>query len=134
MMLWHTYEVPGLYLSALCCWREAEGEGRDGWRGVLHVIKNREMHPSWYGKTLAEVVLAPKQFSSFNKDNPRATEFPKEDDANWQQILTLAERVTIGQDEDLTDGALYYHTLDCHPDWDKTLTQTAIIGRHVFFK
>jgi N-acetylmuramoyl-L-alanine amidase len=134
MMLWKTDEVPGIYLSSLCTWREGRGEPADGWRGILHVILNRSRRPGWWGQSLASVVLCPKQFSSFNPGDPNADQMPAADDRVFQQILALAEKVMSGQDEDLTGGATHYHTLDTHPDWDKSMAQTAIIGNHIFFK
>ena len=131
---WQTDEVPNLYLTALCCWREARGESRDGWRGVLHVIRDRALRPSWWGNGYVGVILQPQQFSSFNHDSSQAVLIPGDRDPVFPQILECAANVLSGDDEDLTGGATYYHTYDVHPDWDKHLTVTATIGSHIFYK
>lgn len=134
-MVWQTDEIPGIYLSALCGWREGRGESSDGWRGILHVINNRRNRPGWWGSDLASVVLKPYQFSSFNPGDPNADQIPPANDPGFSQILSLTAKVMSGQDEDLTGGATYYYNPKlAAPDWAKTLTQTAIIGNHVFFK
>lgn len=133
-MMWKTDEVPNVYLAALCTWREARGTSDEAIRGVLHVIKNRATHPSWWGAGYPGVILKPYQFSSFNAGDPNAVKFPAEEDRVFQKILNITERVIVGQDEDLTGGATHYHNSDITPAWDKQLTQVAKIGPFTFFK
>jgi spore germination cell wall hydrolase CwlJ-like protein len=135
MSSWQTYQVPDLYLTALCCWREARGESQEGQRGVLHVIRNRALCPGWWGNGYADVVLHPSQFSSFNVGDPNAALFPQAGDTQWAGILNLADRVMTGQDEDPTGGATHYFNPGVAlPGWAASMTKTASIGHHDFYK
>ncbi len=144
--MWRTDEVPTIYLVALCCWREARAESEEGWRGVLHVIRNRALKPSWWGNGWVDVVLKPYQFSSFNppwhdaktgelRIDPNATKFPVVGDQIFRRILELTAKVVVGEDDDLTNGASHYYADSiAKPDWAEKMTQTAKIGRHNFYK
>ena len=131
---WKTDEVPNVYLTALCAWREARGASLEAIRGVLHVIRNRALTPSWWGSGYVGVVLRPYQFSSFNAGDPNATKFPTADDVQFKNILFLTEKVMLGQDQDLTDGAVLYCESNSFPDWRAKSTQVATIGPFVFFR
>jgi spore germination cell wall hydrolase CwlJ-like protein len=102
-------------LMALCCYREARGEGILGQRGVCHVIKNRADHPSWWGSSILTVVTHPFQFSSFNDGDPNSGLWPKDTDPVWCDILTIAENVIDGTDEDLTGGCNSYYDVSIPP-------------------
>lgn len=133
-MMWNTDEVPNVYLTALCTWREARGTSDEAIRGVLHVIKNRATRPSWWGSSYSGVILKPLQFSSFNAGDPNAVKFPADGDQIFKKILGFTEKVIAGQDEDLTDGATHYHDSSVSPDWAAKMTQTAKIGPFTFYK
>ncbi len=133
--VWKTSEVPSVYLTALCAWREARGCPEDAIRGVLHVIRNRARKPSWWGRGgYADVVLKPMQFSSFNPSDPNAVKFPGIDDKMFPVILQLTENVMQGQDEDLTGGATHYHDSSVIPSWAAEMTKTAQIGPFTFYR
>lgn len=132
--MWTTEQIPGVYLVALCCWREARGESKDGWRGVIHVIRNRALHPGWWGSGYEGVVLAPMQFSSFNHGDPNADKLPPPNDGLFSQILQVTSNIMSGDDEDLTGGATHYHTRNVFPEWAAKMQQTAEIGQHLFYK
>lgn len=134
MMMWKTDEVPKIYLTALCCWREARGTSDDAMRGVIHAIKNRATKPSWWGSGYIGVILKPLQFSSFNSNDPNAVKFPADDDRVFARILELTEKIVMNQDEDLTDGATHYHNADIAPAWDSNMIETARIGPFKFFR
>src|SRR5262245_33452767 len=55
-----------LQLLAMALFGEARGEPPQTREGIGHAIINRALHPSWWGRDLAEVILKPWQFSSFN--------------------------------------------------------------------
>ena len=132
--MWKTEEVPKVYLTALCAWREARGESDEGIRAVLHVIDNRARKPSWWGSGHEEVVLKPYQFSSFNADDPNASKLPRSGDARFRWIMDRAALVIMREDEDLTGGATHYHTLEISPPWADGMVKCATIGSHVFYK
>ena len=57
-----------VHLLAATTWAEARSEGEEGMRAVAHVIVNR-VGPR-FGEDISTVVLAPKQFSSWNLHDP----------------------------------------------------------------
>lgn len=132
--MWTVDEIPKVYLMALCAWREARGCSVEAIRGVLHVIDNRARHPGWWGAGAVDVILKPKQFSSFNADNPEAVKFPGGDDRVFLQILDHVEQVLMGKDSDLTGGATHFHDSTVTPEWAGTMTRTAHIGTFRFYK
>lgn len=129
-MNWNEFDK---WCAALCCWREARGEGRDGMRGVLHVIANRAMKSrrSW-----AEVVYMPWQFSSMTASkDPQLTKVPTQPDANFADCYELADLIYQGGDFDLTDGATHYFADSIDPPvWTASMTPTGKIGHHSFFR
>lgn len=99
--------ISDLELLALCCWREARGEGMLGKRGVCHVILNRIKH---HGFGIGEhgVILKHFQFSSFNLDDPNSDKWPVEGETSWLDCIDAANAVLYGCEADFTKGALFY--------------------------
>ncbi len=128
--MWKIEEIPKIYLTALCAWREARGCSVEAIRGVLHVIDNRARQ----GVGHVEVILKSKQFASFTPESAEATRFPGADDRLFHQILEFTEQVIMGQDPDLTGGATAYYDSSVRPDWAETMTRTAQMGTFVFLK
>lgn len=129
-MNWNEFQK---WCAALCAWREARGEGRDGLRAVLHVIANRArmQQRSW-----AEIVYARLQFSSMTyPQDPQLTAIPRFPDPIFEQCYEIADAIAQGQDEDLTGGATHYYADSiAAPSWAATLTRTAQVGHHIFFR
>jgi spore germination cell wall hydrolase CwlJ-like protein len=124
-------------LMALCCWREARGEGMLGKRGVCHVILTRATHDSWWGSSITSVILKPFQFSSFNMNDPNSVLWPEDNDVSWVDSQIAAEDCMDGTDEDPTSGAQYYHdvSIPTPPDWIAAgYVETIQIGRLKFFR
>jgi len=129
-MNWNEFQK---WCAALCAWREARGEGRDGIRGVLHVIANRATKQS---KTWAEIVYARLQFSSMTYGgDPQLCVIPAPPDPAFVDCYELADAIYQGHDFDLTNGATHYFADSIPaPSWAAQMTQTAKIGHHAFFK
>ena len=119
--------------------QEARGEGAPGLDAVAHVTLNRLSLGKW-GKTLASVCDAWKQFSGWNPGDPnrqRSLELPDNDHG-----LLLAEAaLNQARDEqeqgiDPTEGATHYYAdTMASPFWAvPPAVQTAHIGHHVFWK
>ena len=105
----NTYSsLTDIELLALCLWREARGDGRDGMRAVAHVILNRTHSPN-FPHSLRDVILAPAAFSSFLSSDPQSLRFPSPQDPSYLVALDVAQ--TVGTDPDLTRGAHYYANL-----------------------
>jgi N-acetylmuramoyl-L-alanine amidase len=132
-------------LLALCLWREARGELSTTKLAVAWSIRNRVANPGWWGKTWAEVILAPWQYSSFNHNDPNATKWPAELDPSWQDSLTVASQVYSDDLHDApilpdpTDGATSYYDMSMDtdpPSWAVDGSQVHVCdwGRLHFYK
>ena len=123
------------YTAAFCAWREASGEGREGIRGVLHVIANRALK---HNKTWAQVVFQYLQFSSITAPGDpqiKAGRVPVQPDAVFITCYELANSLYNGEDLDITNGATHYFADSIPmPTWAQQMTATAVIGRHKFFR
>jgi N-acetylmuramoyl-L-alanine amidase len=125
-----------LMLLALCVWREARGEVADAKLGVAWSIMNRAKNPGWWGSTLAEVVLKPYQYSSFNHNDPNATKWPPERDNSWLASCDAAQNAFSAAQADLTGGATHYFdkSLDANPPaWAAEMKHTCDIGNLHFY-
>jgi spore germination cell wall hydrolase CwlJ-like protein len=140
-------------LGALTVLGEARGEGTQGKLAVAHVIRNR-MAKS--GKSVADTVLAPWQFSCWNQADPNrlfleetvhkaAKNIPLE---LWVKCLAAFSNAASGKEPDPTQGATHYcvsilwgvddggrrrprwHSKQCLES-GKTV-ETVRIGSHVF--
>lgn len=129
-MNWHEFQK---YCAALCAWREARGEGRDGIRCVLHVIANRA---KLWNKSWAEIVYQKLQFSSMTyPHDPQLTLIPKEPNPEFVTCYEVADSIWNGGDFDLTQGATHYFADSiAMPDWAKAMTFIIKIGHHSFYK
>lgn len=126
-------------LLAATAWGEARSEGEHGMRAVAHVMVNRI--GDRFGQTLREVVLAPKQFSVWNRGDPnrRLVQNPERYAAGgsaaetWEAAQRIAREVLSGQSVDPTGGALFYHTRAIRPSWSRYGHGRQIIGAHIFY-
>lgn len=123
-------------LTRMCLWAEARGEGPIGMLAVRYVIGNRRVKT---GKSTNDLILAPLQFSSFNKDDPnreKLMDAPHLEPEAWgmaDAVCSLYEKVLT---VDPTHGALnYYAPKVVNPKWGRgnpRWRETAEIGNHVF--
>lgn len=109
-------------------YHEARGERMEGQIAVAHVTVNRVNHDNW-PEDICEVVYQSKQFSWTHliKDPT-----PKEKRA-WKEAQIIARDVMIGNTEDPTMGAVFYHANYVNPDWAKQMELSKVIGRHLFY-
>lgn len=127
-------------LLAATVFGEARSEGETGMRAVAHVMVNRIGNR--FGEDLATVILAPKQFSVWNRGDPnrrlvlnlvRDPDHYVTDAAQWDMAQRIAREVLAGQSIDPTDGALFYHTQAVRPRWAGQGVGRHVIGAHVFY-
>lgn len=129
-MHWDEFEK---WCAALCMWREARGEGRDGLRAVCHVINNRS---KLHNKSWAQIVYQPLQFSSmtYPKDG-QLCKVPDSPDPHFVDCYEIADSIFNGGDFDLTNGATHYFNPSIVlPAWANSMTKVAMIGAHSFYK
>lgn len=124
-----------LHLLASVMFGEARNQGEEGMIAVCHVIMNRARHPSWWGKTISEVILKPYQFSCFNKNDPNYPKISSLDETNtiYLKAIELAARCLLGEIPDPTENATHYHTKAIMPSWAHKLKKTLAIGDHIFY-
>jgi hypothetical protein len=126
-------------LLAATVWGEARSEGEDGMRAVAHVMVNR-IGPR-FGEDLATVILSPKQFSVWNRNDPNRRTVVNlardpssvATDPQWLVADQIAREVLGGQSVDPTGGALFYHTRAVRPRWARIGQGRQVIGQHIFY-
>ena len=113
---------------ALNIYHEARSESMEGQIAVAQVTLNRVAHSEW-PSTICEVVYEPKQFSWTHllKDHS-ATEARA-----WKKAQIIARDVMIGNVEDPTYGAVFYHANYVDPNWAEYVDLTKVIGNHLFY-
>lgn len=128
-------------LAALCCWREARGDGSDGMMAVAHQIYNCSRD---WRITVPHIILKPNEYSSMTiAADPQFELMPQDDDPQWRYILENVPSVLNGTHSDPTNDAHFYANLDAlkEPNWfldhivKDTLRHpfTIKVGRHSFF-
>lgn len=132
----HKFTEAELRLLADTIWMEARSGGVNAMAAVGHVIINR-MNAT--GKSLAEVIMAPHQFSCWHlKSSRRAlanlAHLDDRDQLMHQKAMALSPKLLKGIYPDTTHGAKYYHATYVHPCWSKKMRQVAFIGGHKFFR
>lgn len=140
------YQLEQEKCLATMIYGEARGEDDLGKIAVAYSALNRSI-----GKTICEVVLAPKQYSVFN-DNAElklvALNLDVEpgqknniDSYSWERSKHIASVVLQGKTQDPTGGATHYIADRVmkikgykYPKWSRKYKQVAEIGNHRFFK
>lgn len=80
-------------------------------RAVMHVAYNR-FQSGKYGKTMADVIMKPRQFSSLNLGDPNLRKIAYAALVGNEQLdeyRLIAREVLTGADKDPTRGATYYY-------------------------
>lgn len=108
-----------LYYLALVVWREARGASREAQVAVAHSVMNRVARPSWWGKTLDEVITKKWQYSSMAAPgDPQLIVWPHLTDASWLACLGVAYDVIHGDEPNPFPGAdSYYDSSISAPKW-----------------
>jgi N-acetylmuramoyl-L-alanine amidase len=105
---------------------------------VAYTVINR-VNASNGRKSIKEVILAPKQYSCFNKgtDSLKFLKDPmKYGKKEFLAIINLAEDILSKKYDDPTKGATHYYNPDLvkTPQWAKELKNLGKMGHHIFFK
>lgn len=155
------YDREDVDVLSMTLWGEARGEGESGMRAVAHVIVNRARHNRW-SDTISGVARQDRQFSCWNDDDVNSELMPKmlefynylkhkpdgwkewyeefkrsPDYPGFQKYLEarqIARDVLENQDDDPTNGAVFYHTSAISPYWARGQQVVARIGAHQFYR
>lgn len=108
-------------------YHEARGEGLAGKVAVAQVTVNR-VKSGRFQNTICAVVYAPSQFS-WTLDRRKRVR----DKQAWQASVSIA-RAVLTQAVRLPEfNALYFHTPQVNPRWNRHKIQVARIGNHIFY-
>lgn len=108
-------------------YHEARGEPIAGQIAVAQVTINR-VRSQEFQSTVCGVVYADRQFSWTNS-------YPKKilDSKAWRTSLAIAEAVLTKQTTLPNFKALYFHTKQVNPKWNRKKQIVAKIGNHIFY-
>jgi len=140
-----TLEMYNNIIAALCTWREARGESATVQFLVAVSIVNRAKDAlERWPKTLAGVVLQPKQFSSFNIGDPNASKVPALNDASFINCCAAVDAaINVGRLGPMPPEAKYGPLLEANhyhddsiapPSWTKNMQYLGKMGKLLFYK
>lgn len=114
-------QQPEAALKPMCLWGEARGVSNFARLCILWVIRNRARQK---GTTMKEEILRPKQFSSFNHDDPNMPKLliaPTLEPAAWAACEAVCDLLDFTRDP--TGGATHYYVFDgpgaVAPSWGR---------------
>lgn len=134
-----------LDVMARTLYGEARNQGQEGIEAVACVIMNRVRAEKWFtgyiviaGKKLpsvSETCLKRAQFSCWNHGDPNLDIIKSvtTNDKIFSNCMVVANKAINGLLEDFTNGATYYHTRNCQPEWAKGHIPCYECGAHLFY-
>ena len=124
-------------LLALVVWRESRNQPHPAKFAVASSIRNRVLHPRWWGHSYREVILDKWQYTSMDPSDPNSNKFPSPMDSAYQDCLECAQDVLKGLPDNTEQAVSYYdRSLDSHPPaWASSpqFAKTVDIGAFHFF-
>lgn len=124
-----------LICMALTVYHESRGEMIPGQYAVAQVLLRRAGEPD----RVCKEAFAPKQFSWANQAAKRVpggwqVKLPA-DQVAWDRALQISHVVLNMPIADFTRGqATHFHVTGLRPEWRYSMTRTARMGRHVFYR
>jgi len=133
---------------------EARNQSIQGMIAVGYVTMNRVLDER-YPNTVCQVVYQGQHSKWFLKTHQKwhplkhrcqfswycdgkKDVIPKQDAVLYDSIKTIAAKIVYGYNSilmyDFTKGATHYHADYVSPDWASKKTQTATIGKHIFYR
>jgi spore germination cell wall hydrolase CwlJ-like protein len=114
---------------ATAIYHESRGEPIAGQVAVAEVVLNR-VDSRQYPNTVCGVTNQGCQFSYTcdGRSDAMSSAGPR------QRAEKLARLLLDGQPRTVTDGATHFHATFVSPSWSRTLTRTASIGHHRFYR
>ena len=120
---------------ALNIYHEARSEPEKGQQAVAAVTLNR-VKSGAFPDSVCKVVKQGSQKRNrcqFSWWCDGKADHPTEQ-AAWKRAQQLARLTLEGEQEDPTNGALYYHADYVRPRWSRKFERTARIGSHLFYR
>jgi spore germination cell wall hydrolase CwlJ-like protein len=108
-------------------YHEARGEPLHGQVAVAQVTINR-LRAGNYGNSICAVVYKPKQFSW------TATKHKIVDSKAWESSVIVSRAILTNSLPVSKFSALYFHTRQVNPKWNKNKQIEQVIGNHIFYK
>lgn len=116
----------------------AETKDLEDAKAIAWVVKNRAMRPERFGRSIQDVIFAPKQFSGVGAREWGKVEGGKlkgEEEGIYNHMLNISRGVLSGRIADPTGGADHYVNLDlARPSWVGKMEKKVKIGKHTYFK
>lgn len=131
--------VTDTFMLGLLVWREARSETYAGKLAVAWSVLNRVERPSWWGRTLLEVITKKWQYSSLTDPNDRQlTRWPNPTDSTWWECLQVAHDVLNNLVGNPVKHADSYYAVSMDragnpPKWATPETFVAQVGDHKFY-
>lgn len=130
------------WIGALCLFREARGCTITQINAVWWVINNRANDPAGrWPKDVADVVLQPYQFSSFNQGSTDAVFPARKDPIDWAAFQNCMLVVSNPLGDDPTGGANSYLNVDAEGNippgavsWADPTKLTLSLGTFRFYR
>ncbi len=114
---------------------EARSESDDGQRAVAQVVLNRVRHPA-YPNSVCGVVYQGShrrtgcQFTFTCDGSLRRRPIA----SIWERTRRIAEAALAGEVYAPVGNATHYHTTAILPYWASSLTRSAVVGAHIFYR
>src|SRR5574337_272162 len=123
------------FMLALTAWREASGEPALTRIAVMYSVLNRVQRPSWWGKSVLEVVAKKWQYSSLTAPrDPNLIRWPLPEDSVWWPTFGIAYDIMDGLVVNPVLGADSYHDTSIPiPPWAAGSRFVDQIGRLRFY-
>lgn len=120
---------------ATAIYYEAASESDDGQRAVAQVVLNRVRHPAFPNSVCGVVYQGSERVTgcqfSFTCDGALSRAPSR---AGWARASRIAREALAGTVYAPVGLATHYHTLAVSPFWAPSLTKTAIVGAHIFYR
>lgn len=119
-------------ITCMACniYHEARNQSIEGQIAVAHVTQNR-LASTKFPDTLCKVVWQHRQFS-WTKDGKSDKIYEKR---SWYLAQSIALAITESNVfPDVTKGAVFYHTNEINPKWNRNMEKLMVVQDHVFYK
>lgn len=116
-----------IFCLAKNIYHEARGEPLEGQIAVAQVTMNRVASGA-FNKTVCGVVYAYKQFSWTLDSKRKVTDIKA-----WEASVDVASAVLTRSVQLPNFNALYFHTKQVRPRWNRDKRVVAVIGNHIFY-